>query len=72
MDIMIQSALTTIGSYFVIAIAFILAFFINWVVRRINCIVLCQVEIMNGLKELGINGDIKKRYDALIEQIARD
>ena len=72
MDIMIQSALSTVGSYVVLGIALVLGFFINWVVKRIKCIVLCQVEIMNGLMELGVNGDIKKRYDSLIEQITRD
>gem|GEM_PF-3484512 len=72
MDTVIQSMLQTVGSYVIIGVAMVLSFFISWVVRRIKCIVLCQVEIMNGLKELGVNGDIKKRYDALIEQITKD
>ena len=67
-----NGALLAIGNYIVIGIALVMGFFIRWVVKRIKCLVLCQIEIMNGLMDLGVNGDIKKRYDALIEQLSND
>ncbi len=72
MATIIQGALTQIGDYLIIGITLILIFFIQWVVNRIKCLVLCMVAIMQGQIELGVNGEVKKRYDALIEQITRD
>ncbi len=72
MDAVTQSMLAAVGNYIVIAIALVMSFFINWIIRRIKCLVLCMVAIMQGQIELGVNGDIKKRYDALIEQITKD
>lgn len=72
MDTITYSILSTIGNYIVIAIAVGLSFFIRWIICRIKCLVLCMVALMQGQIELGVNGDVKKRYDALIEQISKD
>ena len=72
MDAVTQSMLAAVGNYIVIGIAVMMSFFINWIIRRIKCLVLCMVAIMQGQIEMGVNGDVKKRYDALIEQITKD
>ena len=72
MDAVTQGVFTAIGNYIVIALTLVMSFFINWIVRRIKCLVLCMVAIMQGQIAMGVNGDIKKRYDALIEQITKD
>jgi hypothetical protein len=72
MEIITESILTTIGNYVIIGIALVLVFFIKWVTNRIKSLVLCVVAIMQGQIELGVNGDVKKRYDALIEQLTKD
>jgi len=72
MDAVTQGAYAAIGNYIVIGLALVMSFFIKWIIRRIECLVLCMVAIMQGQIEMGVNGDIKKRYDALIEQITKD
>jgi polyferredoxin len=72
MDAVTQGVFTAVGNYIVIALTLVMSFFINWIVRRIKCLVLCMVAIMQGQIAMGVNGDIKKRYDALIEQITKD
>ncbi len=72
MDTMTNAAFSQIGAYIVIFMGVILVFFFNWVVNRIKLLVLCMMAVMDGLKELGVNGEVKKRFDALREQIVKD
>ncbi len=72
MDTMTNAAFSQIGTYIVIFMGVILVFFFNWVVNRIKLLVLCMMAVMDGLKELGVNGEVKKRFDALREQIVKD
>jgi len=72
METMTAAVFSQIGTYIVIGTVLIFGFFINWIINRIKLLVLCMMAVMDGLKELGVNGDVKKRFEALKEQIVKD